>query len=389
MGKFLTTEQFIDRARNIHGNKYDYSKTEYVNTEDKVCIICPEHGEFWQRPANHLSGKGCPVCGENKRRTGIKLTTQEFIERAKKVHGDKYDYSKVNYIDTTTKICIICPEHGEFWQKPENHLKGQGCRKCADKRNREIKSFSVEDFIKKAKEIHGDKYDYSKVVYEGSNKKVCIICPEHGEFWQTPLTHVNGGCGCKECRKEFLHKKFKSNKEEFVEKARKVHGGKYDYSKVEYVNSHEKVCIICPEHGEFWQKPYAHLNGHGCPGCAESKLEREVNLFLTNKRIQFERQKTFEWLKRDKNMFLDFFLPEQKIAIECQGEQHFREGNWCKTREENKKQLKLNKERDLLKKTLCEENGISVLYFFHNNYFLDKNIYTVNNIIKNLDDLRL
>ena len=187
-----------------------------------------------------------------------------------------------------------------------------------------------------------------------------------------------------------LYLAFILDKDTFIKRAREIHGVKYDYSKVEYVNAQTKVCIICPEHGEFWQKPYSHISSRrGCPVCKESKLEREVYLFLTENKIVFERQKTFDWLKNSGNLFLDFFLPEQNLAIECQGEQHFRIPNWHKTREENVKQLKLNQERDLLKRQLCEKNGIRILYFFHNNYFLDKEIYSENNVIKDLNDLRL
>ena len=121
----LTTEEFIARAKAVHGDKYDYSKVEYVDSKTKVCIICPEHGEFWQKPKNHLSGYGCPICSGRK-----KMRTIDFIKRAKQVHGDKYDYSKTEYKGNTEKISIICPEHGEFWQRSGNHLRGVGCPKC-------------------------------------------------------------------------------------------------------------------------------------------------------------------------------------------------------------------------------------------------------------------
>ena len=189
MGKKLTTEEFIKRAKEIHGDKYDYSKVEYKGNHAKVCIICPEHGEFWQRACSHLRGIGCAKCG------GVgKSNTDEFIEKAKEIHGDKYDYSKVEYINNQTKVCIICPEHGEFWQTPNCHLKGKGCIKCSN-----TKKYTINDFIKKSYKIHGNKYDYSKVEYVNAHTKVCIICPEHGEFWQTPDNHYRWGClHCKE-----------------------------------------------------------------------------------------------------------------------------------------------------------------------------------------------
>ena len=259
----ITTNEIIAKAKLVHGDKYDYSKVDYVKDYIKVCIICPEHGEFWQRPHAHLQGQGCPKC-KSKKQT---CTTDEFIAKAKKIHGDKYDYSKVKYIDTKSKVCVVCPEHGEFWQKPSNHLSGQGCPKCKADKTRERLILSKEGFIKKANEKHRDKYNYDKVEYNGAHTKVCIICPEHGEFWQTPNHHLSG-CGCHKCGVE----KQTSTKEEFIKKAKEIHGDKYDYSKVDYSNAHTKVCIICPNHGEFWQTPNNHLRGQGCPKCKRNKL---------------------------------------------------------------------------------------------------------------------
>ena len=253
--KKLNTEEFIKRAKEVHGDKYDYSKVNYVNTFTKVTIICPKHGEFEQTPNLHLKSQGCPNCYGNK-----KLTIEEFIKRAKKVHGDKYDYSKVKYVNALTKVTIICPIHGEFEQTPAKHLSGIGCASCARR-----KKLNTEEFIKRAKEVHGDKYDYSKVNYIDSSTKVTIICPTHGEFEQTPASHFRGQ-GCPDCSGSK-----KLNTKEFIERARKVHGDKYDYSKVNYVNSTTKVTIICPIHGEFEQTPEKHLSGHGCPDCSGRK----------------------------------------------------------------------------------------------------------------------
>ena len=192
MSKKKTTVEFINEARKVHGEKYDYSKVEYRNNREKVIIICPEHGEFLQSPEKHLSGQGCPACGGTK-----KNTTDIFIEKARKVHGEKYDYSKVEYTTNKKKVCIICPEHGEFWQDPHNHLKGKGCPVCGDGIHKPAK-YTTNTFIAAAKAVHGDKYDYSKVEYITEKHKVRIICPEHGEFWQTPDKHLQGN-GCPKC----------------------------------------------------------------------------------------------------------------------------------------------------------------------------------------------
>ena len=186
--KKVTTEDFIKKAREIHGDKYDYSKVEYIKRNQKVCIICPVHGEFWQTPGNHLCGNGCSECSGKK-----KSNTEDFIKKAREIHGDRYDYSKVNYVNNETPVCIICPEHGEFWQTPYNHVKGCGCQKCAG-----VNKSNTEEFVKKAKEIHGDRYDYSNVNYTNSHTVVQIMCPEHGEFLQQPTNHLRG-CGCPYC----------------------------------------------------------------------------------------------------------------------------------------------------------------------------------------------
>lgn len=264
----LNTNEFIKRSREIHGDKYDYSKINYVNSQTKVCIICPKHGEFWQTPSHHLKGIGCPKCGIESVQKSHISTAEEFINKAREVHGNKYDYSKINYVNSRTKVCIICPEHGEFWQKPNDHLMGKGCPKCSGNGK-----LNTNEFIKKARAVHGDKYDYSKVEYVNTNTKVCIICPKHGEFWQTPSGHLSGK-GCHKCYKESRS----STTEEFINKAREIHGNKYDYSKVNYVNAYTKVCIICPEHGEFWQIPAVHLNGHGCPNCQGATKQYKFNL---------------------------------------------------------------------------------------------------------------
>lgn len=125
-GKRLTTKEFIERAREVHGDKYDYSKVNYINQHSKVCIICPIHGEFWQIVQIHLMGHGCPKCSGNG-----KLSYEEFVERARKIHGDKYDYSKVKFNSILDKVTIICPIHGEFTQVANDHLQGNGCQKCA------------------------------------------------------------------------------------------------------------------------------------------------------------------------------------------------------------------------------------------------------------------
>ena len=356
MRKKLTTEQFIEKAKKIHGNKYDYSKVNYINNNTDICIICPKHGKFRQKPKGHLEGKGCKECAKEILSEKRKMDTEEFIKRAKKIHGDKFDYSKTDLKNRNEKgeICIICPIHGEFWQNPTSHLCGKGCKKCKGLEK------TTEEFIEQAKKIHGDKFDYSKVNYIDSKHKVIIICTKHGEFKQKPGHHLNGQ-GCPFCRAESVGKRMSLVLDTFIEKANKKHFGKYNYSKVDLEHRDEKgrVCIICPIHGEFWQKPSKHLFGEGCPICNESKLEERTRVLLTELGITFESQKKFDWLGRKS---LDFYLPKYNVAIECQGKQHFIGEDFFG----GKNGFIERKKRDKEKASLCETNGINLLYYNYN-----------------------
>lgn len=195
--KKKTTKEFIIDAISKHQNRYDYSKVEYKNNKTKVVIICKDHGEFEQKPNNHLNGQHCPKCNGR-----IKKTKEEFIKESKKIFGDYYDYSKVKYINNKTNIIIICPKHGEFKQRPDNHFNHKiPCKKC-DSENRILEENTI---IKRLKEIHNNYYDYSKLNYKGQNLKGTIICPKHGEFNQTILSHLNG-TGCPKCNQSYGEK---------------------------------------------------------------------------------------------------------------------------------------------------------------------------------------
>lgn len=211
LGKSKTsnTEEFIEKARKVHGDKYDYSKVNYINNSTKICIICPEHGEFWQTPADHLTGKECKLCGYKKISKSCSLNLKEFVARAKKVHGNKYDYSKSIYNGYNNPITIICPKHGEFEQSVSNHLAGKGCKKCALEYSRKIQAKTTEQFIEDAKLVHNNRYDYSKVNYVNASTPITIICKKHKEFEQLPLVHLRGG-GCPKClykNQELLYEK--------------------------------------------------------------------------------------------------------------------------------------------------------------------------------------
>ena len=258
------TEQFIEKAREVHGDKYDYSKVEYIKNNEKVIILCKEHGEFLQTPQGHLSGRKCIKCSGK-----YSYSNEEWIVKAKEIHGEKYDYSKVEYKKAHQPIIIICKSHGEFIQNPNVHLRPSGCKLCGfiDSSNKQSKTKNNEEWIVKAKEIHGDKYDYSKVDYKNNNVNVIIICKQHGEFKQQPNKHLHKQ-GCIRCCEVFRGKHLRKDTETFIKQSQEIHGNKYDYSKTEYTTSKNNVIIICKIHGEFQQLPNSHLRGCGCVKCS-------------------------------------------------------------------------------------------------------------------------
>ena len=199
--KKLTTEGFIQKAKSTHGDKYDYSELEYINNTSKAKIICPIHGVFFQTPHAHLRGQGCPHCGTITQSQKRKKLFEDFVHEADKIHNNKYSYIKDKYIDIKSKTKIICPEHGEFYQSPQNHLLGQGCPQCGINSRASKQRKSIQTFIEEANIVHNNKYNYSLVNYKNAITKVKIICPNHGEFLQSPSAHLNGN-GCPKCRKE-------------------------------------------------------------------------------------------------------------------------------------------------------------------------------------------
>jgi len=194
MPKKSTKEEFISKSRIIHGDKYNYDKSIYINTKTKLIITCPKHGDFLQRPEVHYLDKcGCPSCDP----TNI-LGNKKFIEKSKLIHGEKYDYSKVNYEKNNIKVDIICQYHGSYFQQPGAHLRGQGCPDCCGN-----KKSTTEEFISKSNKKHHNLYDYSLVNYLTKRDKVKIICKEHGVFEQKAYVHLQGH-GCPICNNSKL-----------------------------------------------------------------------------------------------------------------------------------------------------------------------------------------
>jgi len=339
----MNTNNFIEKSKKIHGNKYDYSLVEYENHFTNVKIICKIHGIFEQTPRHHLMGRGCQKCGGS-----LKKTTEEFIEKSKKIHGNKYDYSLVEYVNIKNKVKIICPVHGVFEQSPESHLNGCGCSKCNFDKQRSSKNF----FIEKSKKIHGDKYNYSLIEYKDNNTKVKIICPKHGIFEQKPRHHISGQ-GCMICKQ--INMKLSLN--DFIERSNIIHDYFYDYSEVEYLNNYTKVKIICSKHGIFKQTPNFHLLGQGCPSCKKSLIENEIAKILDIFNINYFRQYKFSDCKNIKPLPFDFYLPDKKLVIEYNGKQHYEPIKWFG----GNNTLNYIRKNDNIKKKYCTDNDIKYI----------------------------
>lgn len=219
-----------------------------------------------------------------------------------------------------------------------------------------MKKLTQTEVIQKFKKTHGSKYNYQKVKYLNAHTKVYIICPDHGEFLQEPNSHWNG-CGCPKCKSNKLSETFISNQKEFIDKASKIHP-KMIYSQVKYTNSKTKVCIICPDHGEFWQRPANHLSGQGCPYCKKSKGELQIEKWLNENFIHFIPQKRFSKCRNIYELSFDFFLPQFNICIEYDGLQHFKPTGFGGNPIEKLQRTQIN---DKIKTKFCKENKIQLI----------------------------
>ncbi len=307
--KRLTTDIVIERSKNVHGSKYDYSLSVYKDSMTKMKIICKEHGVFSQIPHAHMRGNGCPLCGDNSVGNKLKKGKKQFILEAKKKHGNKFLYNKVKYVNVDTKItlfCTICKI--EFKCTPYSHLKGRGsCPKCKGVLSNEANKLSTQEFITKSNIVHGNLYDYSLVKYTGNQNKVAIICKKHGVFQQQPNNHMMGK-GCIICSGTF-----KRTNKQFITEAKKVHGDLYDYSKVNYTNTSTNVIIICKIHGEFNQTPNGHLNNSGCPKCG---VVKNTNKLTDTTTIFIEKANKTHNNKYDYSK-VDYIKSLKKVKIVC------------------------------------------------------------------------
>lgn len=312
-----------------------------------------------------------------------RLTTEDFIEKSKEKHNDKYDYSLVKYKNAHSKVKIICHnhdylgnEHGVFEIAPYSHLSGHGCPKCGGSN-----ILSIDEWIYKAKQIHGNKYDYSKITDTRSSVKGIIICPLHGEFRQNLNSHLQGA-GCPMCKSTLAY-----SKKTFIDKANIIHNSFYNYDKFVYNGNKVKGLITCPIHGDFLQTPEKHLYGRGCPKCKSSKMEDEIIRVLNENNIKYDYQSKILNLGLKT---VDFYLNEYGIIIECQGNHHFKpiKYSYSMTDDGLTKQYIKQVKSDEEKYETALKMGYKIFYYFNPNiiedktinckygFYKDKNVYT-------------
>ena len=396
--KRLTQEEFINNCIEKHGDFYDYSLVEYKNISSKVSIICKEHGIFIQNPKNHRDGQGCSRCHCNRNltkeefinlcknkncydyslidkeiiksddyikiidinskliylqlsdnhRNGIKPTKIEsnsLVNKLSIIHNNKFDYiiEKETYY-STDKIKIVNKLTSDIFEyRVDRHLQGMSPNKV-----------TLNLFLYKSKERHNDRYDYSLIKeVNGNSDKVDIICKYHGIFKQSVNNHMNSGHGCPICIG-----KGKWNNDVLISEFNKVHFNLYDYSKINFEGIEKKVDIICKEHGIFSQNIHKHLSGQGCPKCKQnSKGEEYIKNYLERNGIKYIRQKSFEDCKYINRLNFDFYLPDINTCLEFDGLQHFEPVKEFG----GEKEFYLILKRDECKNKWCTENKVNLI----------------------------
>ena len=314
--RVLPIKVFKERCMMRYKERYDLSRISYRKLHDQIEVGCkvPGHGFFETEANNFMRGKsGCQLCAAIANGLRCRKTNEEFINEAKRIHKKKYDYSLVSYKDTKTNVLITCPkeDHGIFPQLPSVHLGGGGCPKCANETTAEKLSLKLDEFLRRAKEKHGDKYDYSKVVLSKkspSHTPVEIVCSVHGHFPQAPIVHFKSGC--RKCHMEYLWNEVRPiGKEEWIKRSNEQHSNKYSYELVKDFSKVTKsiVTIICPvqDHGEFKQLARDHMDGRGCQKCGDINRGRDSYKTFKSDIIWASTPTEFYFVEVD-NSFLKF-----------------------------------------------------------------------------------
>jgi len=357
-------EDTLKLFREVHGDRYEYNKDTYHGSSDKMEMKCRVCGNvFYQTPNKHLMGRGCPVCGKTK-----KLTTEEFISRAKERYGDKFTYEKTEYTNQRAKLIVTCNIHGDIEVNAKQFLNGCGCKKCREDEYNRFKS----EFEERARKIHPieEELDYSESVYVNNHTPLRIICHkkdeygiEHGVFYQTPAHHMSGQ-GCPKCNGNL-----KMTPDEFISKAKTVHGDKFTYFSEKYVSYNESTEIKCNKCGKiFRQTPHNHLLGKGCPfcGCNISKPESDINEFIS----KYAKTYTNNRKILDNSKEIDILIENKPIAFEYDGL------IW------HSEKFGKDKNYHLRKTDECMEKGIQLYHIFEDEWVFKRKI--VESRIKNI-----
>lgn len=373
-------ENFINKFIEKWGDNYSFEKLNYITWRDSGIITCKEHGDFELKQIRYAFDRiPCPVCYEKH------LITQrntEYLTRLNEIYGDKYIWITTEFGDYYKDyVEFICPKHGISKQTLCTLLNTQvgdnlACPKCRKEYANTQISYKLEDALNKSKSLDCCKhYDFSTITeWKGVKEYYTFRCTKHNEYFEQTFDQIFNAKynGCKMCQKENREDSFVPfyTNEEFIERARKIHGSKYDYSKVNYITNRDKICIICPKHGEFWQTPGNHVDGRcGCPKCQSSILETSVRVLLEENNIEYIPQKSLRDLTNEiiggQPQKIDFFLPHYNICIECQGEQHFFPVTFGKiSKEKAVKQYEKNIERDKFKFKALTQQNYDIIYFF-------------------------
>lgn len=340
--------KFVEKANLLHNNKYNYEIIEPFYKNQKIVCICKNCGRrFIQKVVDHYKYTGC-ICEK-------KLIKQKnFIEKAKLVHGDKYDYSEVDYKTANTPVKIYCKTCNKYFlQTPLIHLSGCGCRVC---NNHEL--YNTKKFIEKAKQLHDNKFDYSYADYINMRTKIKIKCKQCNQiFEQTPALHLKS----KHC--PICFGTYHCSKNEVIEKAKLLHPNEYEYLDIEnYKNKYSYLVIKCKKCNKiFKQRICIHFAGCGCTYCKQSKGEKCIENFLTNNKITYEIQKSFDDCINKNVLKFDFYLPKLNICIEYQGEHHYKSNRYFK--HDN---LEYRQRNDQIKRNYCKTHNIELIEIKYN-----------------------
>ena len=295
----------------------------------------------------------------------------DFLGKAKLVHGDRYDYSLTKYRNHNSKITIICRDHGIFIQKPRDHLSGSGCSICGKSQQKLKLTMTHSEFIIKAKAIHNDRYEYCEQ-YINIFNKITIKCRVHGNFQQLPSNHLRGA-GCNLC----IIQNRQLNYDDFINKANTIHYNKYTYIESDYIKSTSKTTIVCPKHGNFRQLASDHLSGHGCPMCSESRGEISIRAWLIKNNIEFKAQAKFDSCQYRSSLLFDFAATHNRslVLIEYHGEQHYSCTKFFGASQKlAAKQFKIIQLRDQIKRQWCLENSTKLLIIPYTDYLIIEDI---------------